>query len=253
MCDPVNTPSSRAIRRTDPEHLLMVRHLFTTVTRRYDFLNHLLSLRRDVAWREETASRMQFFKTHRLLDVATGTCDLAIEAARKHPRIQVVAADLVPEMMARGRTKIERRSLSSRIRLLEGDALSLPFGDGQFDVAAVAFGIRNMPDRSAALMEMTRVVVPGGLVMILEMSLPRSPVLRPLYALYLNRILPRVARWFSSNPGAYRYLADTIMNFPSPHALAGLMQRAGLERLEIHPLTCGITYLHVGYKPRAHP
>lgn len=227
--------------------------MFSTVTGRYDFLNHVLSLRRDVAWRRRTASRMRFARTGRLLDVATGTCDLAIEAALKHPRIRVFAADLVPEMMARGRAKIQRFGLSSRVRLLEADALGLPFEDGRFDVAAVAFGIRNMPDREAALREMTRVVVPGGLVLVLEMSLPRAALLRPIYAVYLNRLLPRVARWFSPNPGAYRYLAESIMGFPAPDVLAGLLQEAGLERVEVHPLTCGVAYLHVGRKPGPQP
>ena len=235
--------------RTDPEHARVIRHIFATVTGTYDLLNHVLSLRRDVAWRRKTAGEMRFFRTHRLLDVATGTCDLAVEAARRHPGIRVVGADLVPEMMVRGLAKIRRSGLSSRVRLVQGDALALPFRDGRFDAAAVAFGIRNMPDRVAALREMARVVAPGGMVLVLEMALPSSPAFRRLYEVYLNRILPRVARFFSPNPGAYRYLARSIMEFPDPRAFAGLMRRAGLEGVEIHPLTFGITYLHTGRRP----
>jgi demethylmenaquinone methyltransferase/2-methoxy-6-polyprenyl-1,4-benzoquinol methylase len=235
--------------RTDPEHARAIRHIFATVTGTYDFLNHVLSLRRDVAWRRKTVDEMRFFRTRRLLDVATGTCDLAVEAARRHPGIHVVGTDLVPEMMALGRAKIRRSGLSSRVRLVQGDALALPFEDGGFDAAAAAFGIRNMADRVAALREMARVVVPGGLVLVLEMARPRSPAFRGFYEIYLNRILPRVARIFSPNPGAYRYLARSIMSFPDPDAFAGLMRQAGLERVEIHPLTFGITYLHTGRKP----
>ncbi|MCF8062244.1 MAG: ubiquinone/menaquinone biosynthesis methyltransferase [Deltaproteobacteria bacterium] len=244
--EPETSPGSL---RTDPEQVRVIRHIFGTVTGTYDLLNHVLSLRRDVAWRRKTVSEMRFFRTHRLLDVATGTCDLAIEAAQKHPHIRVVGTDLVGEMMERGRAKIRRAGLSSRIQLIQGDALGLPFADGRFDAAAVAFGIRNMPDREAALREMARVVVPGGLVLVLEMTLPRSRIFRPLYEIYLNRILPGVARLFSPNPGAYHYLARSIMSFPSPAAFAGLMRGAGLERVEVHPLTLGITSLHTGRKP----
>ncbi len=243
------TEPSPALPRTDPEHAHLIRRIFASVTGTYDFLNHVLSVRRDVAWRRKTVGEIRFFRTRRLLDVATGTCDLAVEAARRHPDIRVVGADLVPEMMVRGRAKIRRSGLSSRVRLVQGDALALPFEDGAFDAAAVAFGIRNMPDRVAALREMARVVAPGGLVLVLEMALPRSPAFRRLYELYLNRILPRVARFFSPNPDAYRYLARSIMDFPDPDTFAGLVRSAGLEGVEIHPLTFGIAYLHTGRKP----
>jgi demethylmenaquinone methyltransferase/2-methoxy-6-polyprenyl-1,4-benzoquinol methylase len=242
--EPVTGPS-----RTDPEQARLIRHMFATVTGRYDFLNRLLSLRRDVDWRRETVSAMRFFHTHRLLDLATGTCDLALEAARNHPGIRVTGVDLVPEMMLRGRAKIRRAGLASRVGLVQADALALPFEDGRFDAAAVAFGIRNMPDRVAALREMVRVTAPGGRVLVLEMALPRSPSLRRLYGFYLNRVLPRVARLFSPNPGAYRYLARSIMAFPDPDAFAALMRRSGLEEVEIRSLTLGVTYLHTGRKP----
>lgn len=238
-------------RLSDAERVLMVKEIFTTVTGAYDFLNRLMSLRRDVAWRRKAVREMRFFRTDRLLDVATGTCDLAIEAARKNPRIRVTGLDLVPEMIAVGRAKIRRQGLDGRIHLLKGDALELPFADDRFDTVAVAFGIRNMPDRIKALREMIRVAVPEGRIMVLEMALPRSKALGMLYRFYLNALLPRLARLFSPNPEAYYYLADSIMNFPEPGAFAEMMRRAGLERLKVHALTFGITYLHVGSKPAA--
>jgi len=234
---------------TDAGRIGMVKEIFATVTPKYDFLNHFLSLRRDVVWRHFTTRKMRFFETHRLLDVATGTADLAIDAASTHPSVQVTGVDFAQEMMDLGRGKIGKRNLFERVRLLRGDALSLPFIDGCFDVAAIAFGIRNIPDRIRAIREMTRVVVPGGQVMVLEMTFPENWILRGIYGIYLKRLLPSIAKHFSRNPAAYHYLADSIMNFPSPDAFARLMEEAGLVRVAKHALTFGVTYLHIGLKP----
>ena len=235
------------------EHVRTVREIFATITDRYDFLNHFLSLRQDVAWRRSAARRMHFPRTKRLLDVATGTGDLAIEAIRQHPEIRVTGIDIVPEMMVIGRRKIEKSLLSGRIRFMQGDALHLPFADGAFDVSVIAFGIRNIPDRSRALREMMRVVVPGGQVIVLEMHFPKNRMFQRLYDLYLNRILPVMAGAFSGNPAAYRYLADSIMHFPSPGRFAASMEEAGLETVTRHPLTLGVTYLFLGTKPHGNP
>jgi len=231
------------------EQIGMVREIFSTITGRYDFLNRLLSLRRDVAWRRFTGRKMRFFKTGRLLDVATGTADLAVEAALLNPEIRVTGLDYVPRMVALGQHKIAGKGLSGRIDLVRGDALFLPFREDSYDAVAMAFGIRNIPDRMRALKEMKRVAVPGGQVMILEMTTPQGPFFRKLFTFYLNRIIPRLARVFTSNPEAYLYLADSIMNFPSPAEFARLMREAGLEGVTAHPLTMGITCLHVGRKP----
>ncbi|NVM21357.1 MAG: bifunctional demethylmenaquinone methyltransferase/2-methoxy-6-polyprenyl-1,4-benzoquinol methylase UbiE [Desulfobacterales bacterium] len=234
---------------TDAERIEMVKEIFSTITGKYDFLNHFLSLRRDIAWRRFTAGKMRFFNTYRMLDVATGTADLAIDVARRHPNARITGLDFVKEMIDLGGAKIQVKLLSDRVRMLRGDALCLPFADNCFDVAAIAFGIRNIPDKIAAIKEMMRIVAPGGQVMILEMTFPQNGPFQKLYNVYLNRILPYVARTFTANPGAYHYLADSIMHFPSPEALAGLMEKAGLTNVEKHSLTLGITHLHVGVKP----
>jgi demethylmenaquinone methyltransferase/2-methoxy-6-polyprenyl-1,4-benzoquinol methylase len=231
------------------EQVGLVREVFATIPRRYDFLNRFFSLRRDVAWRRFAARKMRFFKTARFLDVATGTADLAVETVRRHPNVRVAGLDFVREMMVVGCRKIERRRMADRVGLIQGDALFLPFDDDVFDVAAIAFGIRNIPDRKRALQEMRRVVVPGGQVMVLEMNFPRHPVFRRFYDLYLNRLMPRMARLFSRNPAAYNYLADSIREFPSPGSFARLMAQAGLTGIEKYPLTLGITYLYIGLKP----
>jgi demethylmenaquinone methyltransferase / 2-methoxy-6-polyprenyl-1,4-benzoquinol methylase len=234
---------------TDADRIGMVKEIFSTIPAKYDFLNHFLSLRRDVAWRRFTTGKMRFFQTRRLLDVATGTGDLAIDAARAYPLIRVTGVDFVQEMMDLGRLKIEKAGLSGRVRLLRADAMNLPFDGNFFDVAAVAFGIRNIPARIPALREMARVVAPGGQVMVLEMTYPQNGLLRAIYGIYLKRLLPFIAKRFSRNPAAYHYLADSIMNFPSPDAFSHLMEEAGLVRIEKYALTLGVTYLHIGLKP----
>ncbi len=230
-------------------HVRIVREIFSSITREYDFLNHLLSLRRDVAWRRAAARRMRLSGTQRLLDLATGTADLAVEAARRHPGIRVTGVDLVFEMLRAGREKVERNELSDSIDFLQGDALRLPFRDSSFDAVSIAFGIRNIPDRLSALREMRRVVRTGGQVMILEMTLPKEgSFLRSVYGIYLRRVLPLLTRPFSRHTEAYSYLADSITLFPSPPKLAAMMEEAGLRKIEQYPLTFGVTNLHVGYK-----
>lgn len=231
------------------EHIGMVREIFKTVPGRYDFLNRLLSLRRDVAWRRFAVRKMRFFNTFHFLDVATGTADLAIEAARKHPEIRVTGVDFIAEMLAPGHKKVALRGLSKRIRLLQADAMGLPFADQSFDAVGIAFGIRNIPDRPAALREMIRVLVPGGRVYVLEMNAPKSRIWRGFFAPYLNRVLPRIARLFSQNPAAYLYLVDSISHFPPPPAFLAMMEEAGFGNRERHSLTFGITSLYIGQKP----
>lgn len=226
-----------------------VRDIFSSITGRYDLLNHLLSLRRDIAWRRFCVGKMHFSKTNRFLDVATGTGDLAIEAARRYPRIRVTGLDFVGEMLDRGKEKAAERSLSKRVRFLRGDALDMPFRDDSFDAAAAAFGMRNIPEKKRALQEMIRVIVPGGQVMILEFTFPRTRLIRYVYSFYLKVIPPLLARRISENPGAYAYLADSIMHFPSPEVFKGLMKEAGLMKVTAYSLTLGITWLYVGYKP----
>jgi demethylmenaquinone methyltransferase/2-methoxy-6-polyprenyl-1,4-benzoquinol methylase len=239
-------PSIKEI--TDQERIHMVKEIFSTVTARYDFLNHFLSLRRDVAWRRFTARCMPVLGTNRLLDIATGTADLAVAVAQRHRNVTVTGVDFVKDMLDVGRAKIARKGLSDRIQMVQGDALSLPFPDYSFDAATMAFGIRNIPDKMQALREMARVVVPGGRVMILEMCFTPNWFSSLMYRTYLNRILPRIAGRFSLNPAAYGYLADSIMNFPAPDAFLKLMKDAGMVDLKKYKLTFGATYLYIGMK-----
>ena len=232
----------------DEARVRQVRRIFSTITDRYDFLNHFLSAGRDVYWRRFLVRRLSFFETRRLLDLATGTGDLAIAAARHHGPIQVVGLDFAGPMLEAARSKIAGRGLSAGIHLLQGDALEIPFPDESFDAVTVAFGIRNMPDRARVFKEMRRVLVPGGGVYILEFTTPQGPFFRRIYFLYLNRLLPRLARWFTQNPEAYQYLAESIMHFPYPEDFVREIREASFREVRNFPLTGGITYLYEGRK-----
>jgi demethylmenaquinone methyltransferase / 2-methoxy-6-polyprenyl-1,4-benzoquinol methylase len=253
MENPVKHKYPQVSTITDKERIGMVREIFSSITSSYDFLNHLLSLRRDIAWRRFAIKKMNFFRTNMFLDVACGTGDLSIGAALHYPFIRVTGIDFVAEMVSLGKNKISARGLADKITLTQADALRLPYSDNTFDVTAIAFGIRNIPDRIQALKEMLRVTVPGGQVMVLEMTFVQNRFFKFLYYVYLNYLLPLFAKIFSANPAAYYYLADSIMNFPAPAAFAGLMQETGMTNVKKYPLTFGITYLHVGEKPAVEP
>lgn len=223
-----------------------VRRIFSTITDRYDFLNHFLSAGRDIAWRRFMVRRLRFFRTQRLLDLATGTGDVAIAAACTHGAVQVWGLDFAGPMLEAARAKILRAGLGERITLLQGDALALPFPAESFDAVTVAFGIRNMPDRARVLSEIRRVLVPAGGLSILEFTTPQGRLFRRLYFFYLNRFLPRLARLFTSHPEAYQYLAESIMQFPYPEDFVAEIRAAGFRGVEKHGLTGGITYLYEG-------
>jgi demethylmenaquinone methyltransferase / 2-methoxy-6-polyprenyl-1,4-benzoquinol methylase len=240
-------PSVKTI--SDAQRIGMVKEIFSTITGKYDFLNHLLSLRRDIAWRRFAIKKMRFFRTNRFLDVACGTGDLSINACFKHCHISAVGVDFVFPMVKAGKDKVEKKGLAGQVNFMQGNALRLPFHDNTFDVTGIAFGIRNIPDRTEALREMLRVTAPGGQIMILEMTFIENRFFKLFYYIYLNYLLPLMAKVFSKNAAAYYYLADSIMNFPSPEEFAAFMQKTGMSEVKIYPLTFGITCLYVGKKP----
>jgi demethylmenaquinone methyltransferase/2-methoxy-6-polyprenyl-1,4-benzoquinol methylase len=208
----------------------------------------LLSFYQDVFWRRFAAKKIRRGRTCRFLDVATGTADLAIEEVLHHAGCFVVAMDLMGEMIALGTEKLQKRNLLRRACLLRADAVDMPFPSETFDAASIAFGIRNIPDKIKALREMGRVVVPGGQVLVLEMTRPDHRLFLRLYRFYLRTAMPLAARAFTPNPGAYRYLADSILHFPSPSDFSDMMRKAGLSPVESYSLTFGITHLFVGNK-----
>ena len=234
---------------TPSAHTAVVREIFTVSSARYDFLNHFLSLRRDVGWRSCAVEQMRLDRANgsgRLLDVATGTGDLAIAAALRYPGVTVTGIDFARPMLEIGKRKVRQLGLDGRIELLEGDALSLPFPDASFDVCSIAFGMRNIPDKRKALREMARVTVPGGRVLILEMTFAPTWAFRPWYGFYLNRIMPTMARIFVRHGATYTYLADSIRHFPHPDRFDQIMRESGFARVTHHGLTFGSAFLHIG-------
>ena len=233
---------------SDDQRIGIVKDIFASVTDKYDFLNRFLSGRRDVAWRKRTVSEMNFFKTNRFLDVATGTGELALDCANTYSDVKVIGVDFVQEMVNNGLKKVDTQNLKHRVELKWGDATNIDFLDYTFDVTAIAFGIRNIPNKEKALSEMKRIIVPDGQIMVLELTTPEPGFWRSTYSFYLNGVLPKLAKWFTKNPAAYEYLADSIMNFPIRKEFLALMESMGLKNCRAIPLTFGVCTLYIGQK-----
>jgi demethylmenaquinone methyltransferase/2-methoxy-6-polyprenyl-1,4-benzoquinol methylase len=226
-----------------------VEDMFDAVAPRYDLLNRILSLGVDQYWRWRAVRQLADEQPARILDVATGTADLAIRAEQTlHPR-EVVGIDLSAAMLAYGRTKLERRGLSSRISLVQADAADLPFDDGAFDAALVAFGVRNFEDLEAGLRGIRRVLRPGGRLVVLEFSRPRRFPIKQLYAWYSRHVLPRIGGLLSPDDGAYEYLPNSVAAFPDGSDFLARMENSGFDALDWTPLTFGIASLYRGVVP----
>lgn len=221
--------------------------MFNTIARRYDLLNHLLSLNADRRWRRALVERAGVADGGRVLDVATGTGDVAIEFARRTRAGEITGLDPSAGMLAVGRDKIARAGLEGRVRLMEGNALELPFEDGTFDVVAIAFGLRNLPDYARGVREMARVLRPGGRLLVLEF-LPPTGATKLLFHAYIGTVLPVVGRVVSGSPEAYAYLAASIHAFMTAETVRGLMTSAGLEAVATRRLTLGVAGLHEGVR-----
>ena len=230
------------------QRIEIVKDIFSTVTNKYDFLNRFLSLRQDITWRRKTVQEMRFFKSFKFLDMATGTGDLAIDAVNVHANIKAIGLDFVQEMVDYGNVKIKSQNLLDRAVLKWGDATNIAYEDNTFDVTAMAFGLRNIPDKIQALTEMRRVVIPEGQILILELTTPDPGIFRNIYNFYLNGLLPKIAKRFTANPAAYEYLADSIMNFPTRSEFISLLESIGIRDIKAIPLSLGICTLYIGYK-----
>jgi len=219
--------------------------MFSSIARRYDLLNHVLSMNIDRSWRRALVRAAQS-PPHQVLDVATGTGDVALAFARHSDAEEIVGIDPSEGMLAVGREKVARLGLERRVRLQEGDALGLPYEDGTFDVVTIAFGLRNLPDFGGGIREMARVLRPGGRLLVLEFFPPRGGLFLRAYRFYLGRVLPVAGRIISGSPEAYHYLASSIENFISHDEIRALMQSAGLVHRRAIRLTGGIAWIHEG-------
>lgn len=223
--------------------------MFGEIAPRYDLLNHLLSAGIDRRWRTKTVRRVPAEGTAPILDLCTGTGDLALAYARATGgRVPIFGADFCHEMLTRADVKAQRDSVTP-LSFVEADAQRLPFADKTFQLVTVAFGLRNVTDTDRGLAEMTRVCRPGGRVAVLEFSLPEQPLLRSVYGWYFRRVLPRIGQLLARNrQSAYNYLPESVQEFPSGEALAERMRASGLSRVEFERLTFGVATLYVGTK-----
>lgn len=226
-----------------------IESMFDSIAWRYDFLNHFLSFGVDRLWRRRAIRLIG--KTHKpgfILDVATGTADLAISALKLNPE-KITGIDISESMLEIGREKILKKGLSQRIQLLRGDSEKIEFNNDSFDVAMVAFGVRNFADPLSGLKEMRRVIKPGGMVMVLEFSKPSHFPFRQIYNFYFLNILPFFGRFFSKDKNAYRYLPESVMRFPDNEEFLRLLAEAGFIDSKQIKLSGGIASIYTGIKP----
>jgi demethylmenaquinone methyltransferase/2-methoxy-6-polyprenyl-1,4-benzoquinol methylase len=218
--------------------------MFDGIAARYDLVNRVISLGIDQSWRRKTVRALNLGPSHRVLDLATGTADLAIQVARTEPSVSVVGLDPSSKMLDVGRLKVTRAELDARVTLVQGDAQALPFESNSFDSVCIAFGIRNVPDRAQALREMSRVTRPGGRIAILELSEPRSGLLGAFARFHIHTVVPYVGALLSGVK-EYQYLQRSIAAFPPANEFAALMKGSNLEVLAVHALTFGVCHLYV--------
>lgn len=221
-------------RQQDPQ---FIRRTFASIARRYDLANHALSLGVDFLWRARAAKIVKGWAPRRILDLATGSGDLAIALQRACPAAQVTGADFCQPMMLEARKKGFRR-------LVNADGTRLPFRDASFDALTVAFGLRNMASWPQAIGEMARVLRPGGHVLVLDFSLPALAPLRAAYRFYLHRMLPSVAGFVTGDRGPYEYLGESIEQFPSGEAMTRLIETQGFDLARAEPLSTGIVSIY---------
>jgi len=225
-----------------------IQQMFGAIAPRYDFLNRLLSFGIDRRWRKKAVRLLKYRPDARILDVATGTGDVALEIARTTPTtVKITGADFCKEMVDRGRDKVAASPYADRIVFKVAPCEDLPFASDTFDSITIAFGIRNVVDRKLGLAEMWRVLRPGGRMLILEFSTPRSAFFRQIYYFYFRRLLPVVGGLFSRY-NAYKYLPDSVLEFPSQEEFSRMISDAGFRNIHLHELTFGIATIYVGEK-----
>ncbi len=234
-----------------PEHkVAYVRDMFGRIAGRYDLMNGLMTFGRDRAWRRYTISQLSLGngQPSTVLDVATGTGDLALEALQQHPESWAVGLDFVPEMLTLAQQKASAHPGVQSLVLSAGDALRLPFADAQFDAVVTGFALRNVTDIPAAFAEMARVTRPGGRVACLEIAKPRTPFFRSLFALYFYRLVPLLGGWITGDPSAYTYLPHSLTAFLTPDEIVEVMGQTGWQDVRYKRLMLGTVAVHVGIR-----
>ena len=225
-----------------------VRDKFSSISKDYDFLNSLLSMKVDSYWRWVTTRELKEFSKGAILDLCAGTLSLSLELTRQAPERNVVAIDFCEDMLLSGLKTLPDDGRRERITAVCGDGEEIPAASEKFWGITVAFGVRNLAQTEKGLAEMWRVLKPGGKLLILEFSRPRNAFFKPIYNFYLNRVLPKIAGLVSGDKEAYEYLASSIAKFYEPEVLLSMMKDAGFSRQYCRPLTMGIVTLYIGIK-----
>jgi len=224
-----------------------VHEVFQSIAPKYDKMNDIISFRRHKAWRAFAMRRMSVRPGTSAVDLCCGTCDWTIALARAGAA-RVVGLDFSEAMLEIGRRKVEQSGLAGRIELHHGNAMALPFEDNAFDYATIGFGLRNVPDLRQVLREMTRVVKPGGLVVSLDASKPTWQPFKALYDLYFQHLMPLLGKIFASRYQQYKWLPESLSQFPGRHELAEIFREVGLVEVQAYPLSGGVAALHIGVK-----
>ena len=219
--------------------------MFDNIAPTYDKLNHIMSLNIDRMWRRRVMRIVRRAKAHKIMDVATGTGDLAIAMAKRVDRTQILGVDLSEEMLAVARRKIEKQGLEERIMLEKGDAENLSMvASESIDAVTVAFGVRNFENIERGLSELYRTLKPGGKLVVLEFSMPNNRLVRWVYSQYAHRLLPRIGGMISKDKQAYTYLPDSVEEFPAPERFSDMLREAGFCRVKARSQSFGIAYIY---------
>lgn len=221
-----------------------VEQMFDNIAPAYDLMNRAMTLGIDRRWRRKAVRQVQQVQPRAILDVATGTGDLALQLARSCPQVHITGIDLSEGMLAVGRQKVAKAEMAERITLRAADCLALPFADASFDAITVAFGVRNFAHLDRGYAEMARVLRPGGRLCVLELSTPSSPLVKPFYHLYTRGLIPWLGRRVSSDPRAYSYLLESIAAVPQGQAMCQLIRSAGFATASAQSLTMGVCTLY---------
>jgi demethylmenaquinone methyltransferase / 2-methoxy-6-polyprenyl-1,4-benzoquinol methylase len=225
-----------------------VAEMFNKIAGKYDLMNRFLSARTDVGWRKKAIRLLKKDNPQQILDVATGTADMALMAYKILKPAQITGIDISEGMLELGRKKIEKEQLGEKIQLHLGDSETINFAENTFDAVMVAFGVRNFENLEKGLAEMKRVLKPGGRLMVLEFSKPRRKAVKSFYNLYMGIVAPQVARWFKQNKEAYQYLNQSANAFPDRQLFTDILKKVGYTDTECIPLSLGICCIYSGKK-----
>lgn len=238
---------TRPYKEIDAGKKEQVEAMFDQIAPRYDFLNHFLSFGIDRLWRKRAVKKLKPFSPNKILDLATGTGDLAIAAIRLKPE-KIIGIDISGRMLEKGRLKIKKKGLERIIELQTGDSEKIPFPEEEFDALMVAFGVRNFEDLNRGLNEMYRVLKPGGTFVILEFSFPSCFPIKQIYSFYFFKILPQIGKMVSKDSSAYSYLPESVDVFPDRENFLGLLEKTGFSCLSSESLSFGIAAIYTGIK-----